>query len=309
MVKINWGDIKMIRKKRLESNIIGIGKNPDEKAALREALGYLPIQSLVDNTTTVTIIANLVNINPPNKGVVVGGETLRELIRYIKSKNPKRLVVAGGAGGANTLDVLKSNGYDVILNQEQVEFIDLNFGEYFDLELQHSIVKSTKINKIIKESDVLISFTQLKVHEEATMSASIKNMALSLPPAEIHGYPKKSLGIHEDLHGFIYAMAKEIPIDLAIVSLSPAMIGTGPSKGVAVHTDMLIAGLDAVAVDTICARLLGFRPQAINYLFRLIKDGIGQANFDNIDIKGVKLIDAEKAFSKIAYGSEFSVDE
>ncbi|WP_291967625.1 DUF362 domain-containing protein [Caloramator sp.] len=299
----------MIRKKRLESNIIGIGKNPDEKAALREALGYLPIQSLVDNTTTVTIIANLVNINPPNKGVVVGGETLRELIRYIKSKNPKRLVVAGGAGGANTLDVLKSNGYDVILNQEQVEFIDLNFGEYFDLELQHSIVKSTKINKIIKESDVLISFTQLKVHEEATMSASIKNMALSLPPAEIHGYPKKSLGIHEDLHGFIYAMAKEIPIDLAIVSLSPAMIGTGPSKGVAVHTDMLIAGLDAVAVDTICARLLGFRPQAINYLFRLIKDGIGQANFDNIDIKGVKLIDAEKAFSKIAYGSEFSVDE
>ncbi|SHF45705.1 DUF362 domain-containing protein [Caloramator proteoclasticus] len=299
----------MIRKKRLESNIIGIGKNPDEKAALREALGYLPIQSLVDNTTTVTIIANLVNINPPNKGVVVGGETLRELIRYIKSKNPKRLVVAGGAGGANTLDVLKSNGYDVILNQEQVEFIDLNFGEYFDLELQHSIVKSTKINKIIKESDVLISFTQLKVHEEATMSASIKNMALSLPPAEIHGYPKKSLGIHEDLHGFIYAMAKEIPIDLAIVSLSPAMIGTGPSKGVAVHTDMLIAGLDAVAVDTICARLLGFRPQAVNYLFRLIKDGIGQANFDNIDIKGVKLIDAEKAFSKIAYGSEFSVDE
>ncbi|WDC84107.1 hypothetical protein PL321_17840 [Caloramator sp. mosi_1] len=76
----------MIRKKRLESNIIGIGKNPDEKAALTQALGYLPIQSLVDNTTTVTIIANLVNINPPNKGVVVGGETLRELIRYLKSK-------------------------------------------------------------------------------------------------------------------------------------------------------------------------------------------------------------------------------
>jgi len=299
----------MIRKKRLESNIIGIVRNKDEKAALREALGYLPIQSLIDNTTTVTVIANLVNVNPPNNGVVVGGETLRELIRYIKSKNPKRFVVSGGAGGANTLDVLKSNGYDKILNEEQVEFIDLNFGEYFDLQLEHNIVKSTKVNKIIRESDVIISFTQLKVHEEATMSASIKNMALSLPPAEIHGYPKKSLGIHEDLHGFIYAMAKAIPIDLAIVSLSPAMIGTGPSKGVAVHTDMLIAGVDAVAVDTICARLLGFRPQAINYLFRLIKDGVGQGNLDNIDVKGVKLIEAEKAFSKIAYGSEFAIDE
>lgn len=299
----------MLRKRKLESNIIGIGKNKDEKQALNEALGYLPIQSLIDNNTTVTIIANLVNLNPPNKAVVVGGETLRELIRFAKSKNPKRLVVAGGSGGANTLDVLKSNGYDVILNQEQVEFIDLNFGEYFDLELDHQIVKSTKVNNIIKDSDVIISFTQLKVHEEATMSASIKNMALSIPPAEIHGYPKKSLGIHEDLHGFIYAVAKAVPIDLAIVSLSPAMIGTGPSKGVAVHSEMLVAGLDAVAVDTVCARILGFRPQAINYLYRLIKDGIGQSNFDNIDIKGVKLIEAEKNFSKLAYGTEFSIDE
>lgn len=297
-------------KQKLESNILGIAKNKDEKIALNEALNHLPInQGFIDNNSTVTIIANLVNLNPANKGVIVGGETLRELIRFVKSKNPKRLVVAAGSGGANTLDVLKSNGYDLIIKQEQVEFIDLNYGDYFELQLEHQIVKTTKINNIIKDSNVIISFTQLKVHEEATMSASIKNMALSLPPAEIHGYPKKSLGIHEDLHGFIYAMAKAVPIDLAIVSLSPAMIGTGPSKGVPIHSDMLVAGLDAVAVDTVCARILGFRPQAINYLFRLIKDSVGQGNLDNIDIKGIKLVEAEKLFSKLAYGAEFAVDE
>jgi uncharacterized protein (DUF362 family) len=72
---------------------------------------------------------------------------------------------------------------------------------------------------------------------------------------------------------------------------------------------MVIAGLDAVAVDTVCARLLGFRPQAVNYLFRLIKSGVGQGNMDNIDVKGMKLIEAEKYFSKLAYGKEFSIDE
>jgi uncharacterized protein (DUF362 family) len=141
------------------------------------------------------------------------------------------------------------------------------------------------------------------------MSASIKNMALSWPPAQIHGYPKKSLGIHEDLHSFIYAMALEIPIDLAIVSLNPAMVGTGPSKGVPVHTGMVVAGMDAVAVDTICARLLGFRPQAVNYLFRLIKEGIGQGNLDNIEVKGMKLVQAEKYFSEMAYRRSFAIDE
>jgi uncharacterized protein (DUF362 family) len=257
----------------------------------------------------VTITANMVNLNPPEKAVTVGQETLRELIKFIKNKKPSRIVVCAGSGGANTNQVLKQFGYDKIIQDEDVEFVDLNSGEFVELQLDHHIIKSTKINKLINESDVIISFTQLKHHEEATMSASIKNIALGWPPAEIHGYPKKSLGIHEDLHGFIYAMASKIPIDLAIVSLSPAMVGTGPSKGVPVRSGLVLAGLDAVAVDTICARLLGFRPQAINYLFRLIKEGIGQGNLDNIDVKGMKLIEAEKYFSQIAYKKAFAVDE
>jgi len=301
--------INLIRKKMLESNMVAIVKNQDESAALREAISLLPFNGLINNTHTVTITANLVNLNSPQQGVIVGPQTLRELIRIIKGQNPKRIIVAAGSGGANTFDVLKAYGYDSVISSEGVEFCDLNVGEFVDLSLQHDIVKTTKINKLIYETDFLISFTQLKIHEEATMSASIKNVALSWPPASIHGYPKKNLGIHEDLHGFIYAFAKEVPIDLSIVSLNPAMIGTGPSKGKAVHSGFIVVGFDAVAVDTICARLLGFRPQAINYLFRLSKDKIGVSNIEDIDIKGIKLIDAEKQFSLLAYGKEFAIDE
>jgi len=63
----------------------------------------------------------------------------------------------------------------------------------------------------------------------------IKNIALSWPPAQIHGSPKKNLGIHDQLHEFICAMAKAI--------------GT---------------------------RLLGFRPQAVRYLFSPIRSGLGK---------------------------------
>ncbi len=293
----------------LESNIVGIGRDVNESKALRDAVAYLPWDNFIKSSHTVTITTNLVNLNPPEKAVTVGQETLRELIRLIKEKNPKRIVVAAGSGGASTMQVYKEYGYKRIIDEEGVEFVDLNSGEFIEINLKHDIVRNTKINYLIKETDVLISFTQLKFHEEATMSASIKNMALSWPPADVHGYPKKSLGIHEDLHGFIWAMAEEVPIDMAVVSLNPAMIGTGPSNGIPIHTGMLIAGMDAVAVDTICARLLGFRPQAINYLFRLIKSGIGQGNLENIDLKGMKLVDAEKQFSQLAYGKAFSIDE
>lgn len=272
-------------------------------------MSYLPWNNFIKSNHTVTITANLVNLNPPEKAVTVGQETLRGLIRLVKERNPERIVVAAGSGGASTMQVYREYGYNSIIDGEGVEFVDLNSGDFIDISLKHDVVRSTKVNKLIKETDVLVSFTQLKFHEEATMSASIKNMALSWPPADVHGYPKKSLGIHEDLHGFICAMAEEIPIDMAVVSLNPAMIGTGPSKGIAIHTGMIIAGMDAVAVDTICARILGFRPQAVNYLFKLIKTGIGQGNMDNIDLKGMKLVEIEKLFSKLAYGKEFAIDE
>jgi len=299
----------MLRKKTLDSNIIAIVNNPNEGLALREAIALLPFNGFIKNNHTVTITANLVNLNPPQQGVVVGPQTLEELIKIIKEQNPKRIVVAAGSGGATTYDVLNTYGYNQILMKEGVEFCDLNVGEFEDLELEHDIVKSTKVNKLLFETDILISFTQLKIHEEATISASIKNIALSWPPASLHGYPKKNLGIHEDLHGFIYAFAKKVPIDFSIVSLNPAMIGTGPSKGKAIHSGFLVAGFDAVAVDTVCARLLGFRPQAINYLFRLSNDKIGVSNIEDIDVKGIKLIDAEKQFSLMAYGKEFAIDE
>lgn len=298
-----------MRERRLSSPIVGVGKNPDEPKAIREALSYLPMDNFINNNDVVVITANMVNMNPPEKGVVVGPNSLRELIKTLKEKNPKRIVVAAGSGGANTEAVLHNFGFDNIIEEEAVEFIDLNKGPFVDMLINSRLVKETKINSLINEATIIISFTQLKVHEEATMSAAIKNIALSWPPAEIHGYPKKNLKIHEDLHDFIVAMAKSIPIDLSVVSLSPAMVGTGPSKGVAKRSNMVLASLDPVSCDTIGARLLGFRPQAVNYLFRCIKEDVGIGNIEDIDVKGMKIIDLEKQFSKIAYGDSFAIDE
>lgn len=298
-----------MRQRKLESPIVGFGENNDEKIAIRDAITYLPLDGFVSNNDVVVIVANMVNMNPPSKGVIVGQESLREVIKFFKEKAPKRIVVAGGSGGANTASVFKGFGFDKVIQEENVEFIDLNFGPFISLRIDGNVVKETKINELVKEATIIVSFTQLKAHEEATMSGCIKNIALSWPPAEIHGYPKKNLGIHEELHDFIVAMARNIPIDLSILSLSPAMIGTGPSKGIPKNTNMVLVSMDPVACDTIGARLLGFKPQGVNYLFRCIKEKIGQGTIENIDLKGIKLIELEKKFSRMAYGTEFSIDE
>lgn len=289
---------------------VSITNNLDESIAILESLNNINAQDMISHEDVVVITPNWVNNKKghANDAVVVGQNSLKTIIQFVKKQNPKRIVLATGSGSVDTTQVMKDVGYDKIIEEEGIEFIDLNKGPFIELSLDHKNPSTTKINTLIDQMTFLISFTQLKHHEEATMSAGIKNIALGWPPAEIHGYPKKNLGIHENLHGFITAMAKNIPINIAIVSANPAMIGTGPTKGISRHTGLVVCGNDPVATDTVSARLLGFKPQAIHYLFECSNNDIGISDLDKIDVKGLSIQEAEKIFSTKAYGQQILID-
>jgi uncharacterized protein (DUF362 family) len=287
---------------------VAITHNEDESQAVLEGLELIEAKSMIKQDDVVVITPNWVKKMLPPSGVVVGNETLKTLLKYIKSCQPKRIVVASGSGGGDTKEVMKNGGFDEVLAEEGIEFIDLNEGPFITMELNHQRPHSTKLNRIFQEMTVLISFTQLKIHEEATISGAIKNIALSWPPSSEHGTPKKNTGIHDNLHDFIVAMAEVMPIDLSVVSANPVMVGTGPAKGIARHTGFVITGTDAVSVDTVGARFLGFKPQAVRYLFEAGRRGIGQNDILKMNLYGIPLIQAEKAFSQSVYGCEASVD-
>lgn len=297
-----------MRSRKVKEPYVAITKAFTESKSLEKALDMLPIDKVIEKGDTVIITPNWVNDKGPKTGAVVGPKTLKTLIEYVKSKEPSKIYIATGSGGGKTPDIMTKVGYDKVISEENVEFIDLNYGPYVNLQLDHHIIKSTPINKIIDEADVIISFTQLKNHEEATITASIKNIAMGWPPAEVHGYPKKNTGIHEDLHGFIRAFANKVPIDLAIVSCDKAMVGTGPSSGKSVDTPgLIIASTDPVAADAVGARLLGFLPQAVAYLYGLYNDKVGEARVEKMDIKGLDIQEAEKIFSKAAYDDKNAI--
>ncbi|SHF22998.1 Uncharacterized conserved protein, DUF362 family [Caldanaerobius fijiensis DSM 17918] len=298
-----------MRTRRRNSADIGIAKNDDERIAISEALNLIQADQLINSNDVVVITPNWVQQQTPQTGVVVGPESLREIIRFAKKNNPRRIVVATGSGEKDTAEIMNSMGFDQVIKSEGVEFIDLNKGPFIRVDLNHDSPSSTNLNKLFDEMTFLISFTQLKVHEEATVSASIKNIAMGWPPAEEHGHPKKDKGIHKNLHGFIRAMAQLIPIDLSIVSLNPAMVGTGPSGGIPIHTGIILCGTDAVAVDTIGARLLGFKPQAIYYLYDCINNGIGIGDVNQMNIKGLPLVEAERIFSTAVYRQPVIIDQ
>jgi uncharacterized protein (DUF362 family) len=288
---------------------VAITRNPLEGDAIREALDLLPLADAITPSDTVVITPNWVDPKAPSTGTVVGPESLRQLLRWVKARRPRRLVVACGSAHGDTPAIMDKTGYGRVLAEEGAEFVDLNHGPFVVVELEHDLVPRTPLNQLVLEHDLLISFTQVKHHREATVSCGIKNVALSWPPTEFHGTPKMELGIHRDLHGFITAMAKALPIDVAVLSTDKAMVGTGPSQGIAVDGDFVIAGTDPVATDVVGARLLGFLPQAVHYLFRLAVEGVGQGDLQLVRLLGVPLPEAEAEFTAKAYGKSFTLDK
>ncbi len=297
-----------MRKRMIQDPAAAIVNAAKSDNCVEDVLNMIEAPKIIGQGACVVITANMVDNKPASTGTVVHPDLLRKVIRYAKKFNPSRIVVAAGSGGAPTQQVFEEIGFNRIIREEEIEFMDLNYGPYIELKLNHDIIPSIKINKLCEEMDVHISFTPIKMHKEATVSLGIKNVALSWPPAEIHGMPKKKLGIHEDLHNFIAAMGEVVPIDITLLSGMNGMIWTGPSDGKAVSSNLIVAGTDPVAADAVAARMMGLLPQAVHYLFELHRRGLGQADIKKINMKGVPLVQAEEMFSMAALGESIAID-
>jgi uncharacterized protein (DUF362 family) len=226
-------------------------------------------------------------------------------------------VVSGGAGAAETDDVFRIGGLMDVVEQEQAAFFDHNRPPFVAVDLEYAPEadvagpqRSVMVNPRVLEYQTLVSLAQLKLHETATVTLALKNVAMSLPAADYYGHPRArqshTHAFFEDMHSFIAAMAGRFPIRLAIIAGHPAMIGTGPLGGHAVETGLVIASTDPLAADTVGAKLLGFGPQAVRHIWEAARLGLGETDVQKMEFPALGLQDAIQLFTESAYGQRLT---
>ncbi|HEU4684901.1 MAG TPA: DUF362 domain-containing protein [Nitrospira sp.] len=246
-------------------------------------------------------------------------DTLRAVLRHVNRYGPRELIVTGGAGAAETDEVFRIAGLMPVVEAEGACFFDHNRPPFVEVDLEYGRSaevagpqRSIMVNPRLLEYETLIAVNQLKLHDTATVTLALKNIAMSFPAADYYGHPRARQRhrqhFFEDMHSFIAAMAKRFPIDLAVTVGHPAMIGTGPLGGHPVETGLVVASRDALAADVVGARLLGFTPQAVRHLWEAARLGVGESALDRMEFRGLTLRQAIEAFTLPAYGQKLTFE-
>jgi len=176
------------------------------------------------------------------------------------------LVGDGPALDRDTEAILESVRLREYLGPLKNVFVDLNLDEVqrVTLPTHASRLRELYLPKTCMGIDFVVSMAKLKTHHWAGVTLSMKNM-FGIVPGACYGWPKNVLhwaGIDRAILD-INAAARP---DFAIVDGIIGMEGNGPTQGQSKASGVLVFGNDPVAVDATCCRVMGLRPERVNYL-------------------------------------------
>jgi uncharacterized protein (DUF362 family) len=84
--------------------------------------------------------------------------------------------------------------------------------------------------------------------------------------------------------------------DFVVIDGILAGEGNGPTNNDPVDAQIVFAGCDAMAVDTIASYFMGFTPQKLPHLKLAAKNGLGEYRVENIETVGANIYEIRMDF-------------
>ena len=185
-------------------------------------------------------------------------------------------------------------GVDEVARRLGVELIDLNKDEYLIVDVpNHLALERVRISKIALGS-AIVSVPKLKPHRMAGVTLSLKNlMGVVMPKGQIHRH------LSEKIADLASVVRPRVSVVDGIIA------GEGhETAGNPVKMDLVIAGLDPVAVDTVGAAVMGFDLLTAKHIALAAEKRLGICDLDRIRILGKPIEDVKREFSR-SFSSRF----
>ncbi|MBI5118652.1 DUF362 domain-containing protein [Candidatus Poribacteria bacterium] len=136
-----------------------------------------------------------------------------------------------------------------------------------------------------RKNSIYVNMPVLKAHCQTQMTAGIKNQMGLLYDID------KAKNHNRHLHQKLVNILKFIRPDFTLVD-ALKVLARGPmppgrfAKDLLHEKDVIVGGEDVVAVDAVCARILGHEPVEIKHVALAAEQGLGVADLNSIEIEG-----------------------
>ncbi|MDI6870574.1 MAG: DUF362 domain-containing protein [Bacillota bacterium] len=202
------------------------------------------------------------------------------------------VLIGEGTSGVNSGPVFAKLGWDRLAQDAGVPLLDCKGDEGVEVSLPEGrIKKSVRVPKALLECDYRVSVAKMKTHCETMVTFSLKNMK-GIMSSDRERREMHFLDINETLVDLNTAFKPH----LAVVEGLVAMEGVGPGPtGKPFKLGVLVGGLDAVAVDAVCAGIMGFDPYEVKHIALAAERGLGTCDLAGIEVVGARLEDVRPA--------------
>jgi len=252
----------------------------------------------VKEEDVVVIKPNAKNQSPPGYGVVTDPRVVEAVVGLALRQGAKKVKIAEGAayptGAYDSFAAFQAIGITDIAKRWDVELVDLNSYDSLDVDVRNGLVLDwVRVGRSVIEADVVINVPVLKTHRATLISVCLKNVGVGCATRE----EKKRLhrlGIDEGLVD-VYSIVKP---KFNLVDAIVALEGDGPNlpPGKAKPLGLLIAGKDGLAVDAVCAKIMGLDPFKVKHLRLAHEQGLGVLQLEKIEVKGEPLSEVVTEF-------------
>jgi uncharacterized protein (DUF362 family) len=134
------------------------------------------------------------------------------------------------------------------------------------------IFSELEVPHAVERTDLFVNFAKLKTNMLTKTTGCLKNIFAFLRA-------KRKSVYHPRINDVLADMNQVIHPSLCLVDGCVGMEGQGPSFGVPKPCGLLIGGVDPVAVDSCCARIMGFSPWFIKHIRMCHRLGIGSIRY------------------------------
>lgn len=247
------------------------------------------LASILSNSQPILIKPNYINARHPSTGITTDARVVEGIVKYFREQGSHTLMIGEGSGWAETMQAFKVAGIDRVAEQWAVPLVDLNHDHFVTanppnpLALTQVRVAQTAIQSTI------ISVPKLKSHGSATVTLGLKNMMGALA--------SKGTMHNGRLHQNIADLASLLPPQLTVID--GVIAGEGhETRGRPLALNLVIAGVDPVATDTVGAAVMGIPPAAVQHLRYAAQKGLGINDLNNIRVLGEPITRVQRRFAR-----------